>query len=403
MLHEQVEDGLPGHQEVIDSFDGDGDAVRAQVSTTLDEAMEKAAALVPPDADPMAHAFALRDVAENFMFTSGPQPVTRVHIEVAMTLYQSALDFLPADNPARVPLLHRLIEVFKARSARSGDRAGEDLDRAIELGYSALSLLPKDDLGGRGLSLSILADCHQAHFELRGDRDDLDRAIQLHREALDLSQPGNPLRAHVLTRLTTALSVRYEKYKDHADSGWIVARSAETVHTPPSSPGSASRPGLVTSLDGLGEALTTMTESAAAVRQLGATATRWAPGDQTEERDAGALFAQLGEAGYNRFRRLGDRADLELAVVSWQRALAIGRLAITVISIVTTLLLRLTRFEQSEIARTWSAITLHREALELVLLATQIVARRSATLLVPFRSFKQLGDRGTWTRDHSAP
>ncbi|EPT05757.1 hypothetical protein FOMPIDRAFT_1083749, partial [Fomitopsis schrenkii] len=69
-----------------------------------------------------------------------------------------------------------------------------------------------------------------------------------------------------------------------------------------------------------------------------------------------------------RFRRLGARADLELAVVSWQRALVHWPLGHHRHShIVSNLAIALcTRFEQfGDRADLDSAITLHREALEL--------------------------------------
>ncbi|EPS97456.1 hypothetical protein FOMPIDRAFT_48640 [Fomitopsis schrenkii] len=270
-----------------------------------------------------------------------------------MTLYQSALNLLPVDNPALGPLVYSLILVLKARSAHSGDRAAEDLDRAIEMGCNTLSLIPKDE-PDRAKLLGIIADCRQARFELRGDRDDLDEAIELHHKVLNLCQPGNPLRAVAIVHLATALSIRYEQYEDDVDMQYIVALAMEIVNAPQSSPESGTQPGV------------------------------------------GALLS-LGEASYDRFYRLGDRAHLDLAIVSRERALsrlAPGhqKRASTLSELAAALH---TRYEQfGDRADLDSAIPLHREALDLRPIGHPDRSLSLSNLAgILHTRFEQLGDR----------
>ncbi|EPT05715.1 hypothetical protein FOMPIDRAFT_1111424 [Fomitopsis schrenkii] len=107
-----------------------------------------------------------------------------------------------------------------------------------------------------------------------------------------------------------------------------------------------------------------MTELAEPPRQLRATSAQFSPGDQTDQR--GALFLAAGLESYDHFRRFGDRADLDLAVMSLKRALfhwPPGHQAHVVNNLAVALH---TRFEQlGDRADLDSGIDLLREALEL--------------------------------------
>ncbi|EPT05738.1 hypothetical protein FOMPIDRAFT_1111310, partial [Fomitopsis schrenkii] len=61
----------------------------------------------------------------------------------------------------------------------------------------------------RSISSSNLAITPRPLFEQLGDRGDLDSAITLHREALELRPAGHPDRSSSLNNLATALHTRF--------------------------------------------------------------------------------------------------------------------------------------------------------------------------------------------------
>ena len=104
------------HAPVVDpSVEHDDGAIAPGVNDQVDAALKEAAALVAPDASPMDVALAYCGIADSFNITSASQPKDRVHIEVAITLYHSALGLLPAGNAVRALFLHNLAHTLKAR------------------------------------------------------------------------------------------------------------------------------------------------------------------------------------------------------------------------------------------------------------------------------------------------
>ena len=86
----------------------------------------------------------------------------------------------------------------------------EDLDGAIILFREALDLRPQGHPLRSG-ALDILYYCLSAQFNELGEIQDLDEAIVLVREALSLRPQGHPLRYLSLNSLAAHLSSRYKQ------------------------------------------------------------------------------------------------------------------------------------------------------------------------------------------------
>jgi hypothetical protein len=79
-----------------------------------------------------------------------------------------------------------------------------DLDEAIELGRQALNLRSPPH-SYRGGSFNNLANAVRERFEQRGDPEDIDEAIRLGREAMVVFAPPHPNRDVALNVLANSL------------------------------------------------------------------------------------------------------------------------------------------------------------------------------------------------------
>ncbi|KAF9219160.1 hypothetical protein BS17DRAFT_663966, partial [Gyrodon lividus] len=86
-------------------------------------------------------------------------------------------------------------------------------------------------------SMNNLAVALRTRFEQGGDRKDLEKAIQLHRNALALTPPGHPSRAGSLDNIATALKTRFKQGGNEKDLDEALERCqmAEAA-SPPSHP-----------------------------------------------------------------------------------------------------------------------------------------------------------------------
>ena len=91
-----------------------------------------------------------------------------------------------------------------------------DLDEAISLHRQALELRPSPH-PDQSSSLNNLAFALLTRFEQRGQQSDLDEAISLHRQALKLQAPPHPNRSSSLNNLANALSIRFEQGGQQTD------------------------------------------------------------------------------------------------------------------------------------------------------------------------------------------
>ena len=154
----------------------------------------------------------------------------------------------------------------------TGDR--EALDAAIDLLRQAVAASPADH-PGRAAMLSNLGAALQTRFERAGDGADLDAAVDLLRQAVAAAPAGHADHAGMLSNLGAALRTRFERTGDQADLDAAITAGRQAVAaTPAGHPGRAGRQ------------------------------------------------SNLGGALQARFERAGDRADLDAAIAAGQQAVA---------------------------------------------------------------------------------
>jgi CHAT domain-containing protein len=103
----------------------------------------------------------------------------------------------------------------------------EDLNEAIVLDREALDLCPRGH-PDRSISLNNLAVDLSVRCGQLGEREDLDEAIVLQREALGLRPQGHPLRSGSLNNLAVHLSSRYNQLRttEDLDEAIVLVREA---------------------------------------------------------------------------------------------------------------------------------------------------------------------------------
>ncbi|KAG1731528.1 uncharacterized protein EDB91DRAFT_1349369 [Suillus paluster] len=118
---------------------------------------------------------------------------------------------LPCSPMEESILLRRIILELSAdlceRFRQNGDI--DDIDRAVQLSRDALAICPVK--AGCGSFLGVLCYALKLRFDHHGDPSDLDESIPLYRAALDLCPPFDPARWTSLNNLAEALNARYNK------------------------------------------------------------------------------------------------------------------------------------------------------------------------------------------------
>ncbi|KAJ7720751.1 CHAT domain-containing protein [Mycena maculata] len=192
----------------------------------------------------------LNDLAQAFLERFQSTSADLVDVDNAIKLVGEALGIISNPHPRRPTLLSNLAAAMGARFKMCGTPA--DLVNISLLHQEALDLYPEGD-PGRGLTLNGLADVHKNRFEIygspgdldsavmllqeavgleRGDMADLDRAIGLSREALDVFHgPG----AVTLYNLATLLQMRFRYRHEEADLEGAISllNKAIDLHPPP--------------------------------------------------------------------------------------------------------------------------------------------------------------------------
>jgi tetratricopeptide (TPR) repeat protein len=192
-------------------------------------------------------------------------------LDDAIELARAALDGTPEDSPDQPSRRGTLALRYAARYAGRGKR--EDLAAAIREGERALAMTPRGALE-RPVRLASLAtslahrwqsDRRDVNRELAHARpsgqegevptpdeaDDLDRAITLTTEAIDLVDLGNPERATTLAALARFRHRRYQARGNREDlDSAIVVASAAVDATVAGHPSRASRMSLLATLLG---------------------------------------------------------------------------------------------------------------------------------------------------------
>ncbi|MFD0356655.1 tetratricopeptide repeat protein [Streptomyces sp. NPDC127110] len=200
------------------------------------------------------------------------------YLDKAISMLRGARLAQPPGDPQHHRILHDLGSSLRSRFERKGDRA--DLDEAVEIGRQTV-LMTRPGAPGHpdhaGM-LSELGNALMARFHSAADRSDLDEAIECHRRAVDCEASPGRRRAMYLNNLGSALRFRF------ADTGRTAA---------------------------LEEAVDVCRSAVAA-----------APADGPD--DSG-LLANLSLVLQSRFGRFGDPADLDQAIAHARQAVRLLR------------------------------------------------------------------------------
>lgn len=114
------------------------------------------------------------------------------------------------------------------RFDHAGD--GANLDKAIQLVREVLNLCPPGYPTREKILNNLASDLNTrcgARYHGRPDPSDLSEAIQLAQESLDLCPPGHPSRRNVLDTLAACLRQRYEQSGDPND----LLQATQLIHT----------------------------------------------------------------------------------------------------------------------------------------------------------------------------
>ncbi|MFJ5992896.1 CHAT domain-containing protein [Lentzea sp. NPDC092896] len=212
---ESSERGTAGHAACVDTF---RQALLLRYRHTgepadLAEAAEvarRAIAAMGPDVPDRPLLLAnLSDVLMN-LFAARKNPAYR---QEAITLAREAFATIGAANVSRGKIALNLAFVLAGgRDELDGDR--EDLAEAERLCLSALAEAPRSEGSAEVLNLLGLITASTSDGRLTN----LDRAVDAHQQALDLTPPDDPARAATLVLLGTARQHRFAVSDDPADA-----------------------------------------------------------------------------------------------------------------------------------------------------------------------------------------
>ncbi|KAF8522391.1 CHAT domain-containing protein [Gautieria morchelliformis] len=274
------------------------------------------------------------------------------------------------DNPLRVRTLrhlrgrlhHDFLVTLATRLLDSGEQ--EDLNSAISLYREALQLpAPHPE---RSASLNDLATALSMRFKQSGRHEDLEEAISLHREALELFPAPHPLRSSSLNNIANVLLTRFEQSGRQEDLEEAISLHREALDLFP-----APHPLRSTSLNSIAVALLTRFEQSGRQEDLKEAislhreALRLRPAPHLLRSSS---LHNLATALSTRFGRSGRHKDLEEAISLHREVLELlpAPHPLRPSSLNNIAAALLTRFEQfGRHQDLEEAISLHREALQL--------------------------------------
>ncbi|MEV4008975.1 CHAT domain-containing tetratricopeptide repeat protein [Nonomuraea angiospora] len=237
-----------------------------------------------------------------------------VDVDEVVNLYETAVAVSRDEGPWHRSVLAGLAGALLTRFRLYSDR--QDLDRAIELARQAAAADDVEPLSG--MLLSNLADALLLRHQVTGFAGDLDEAVELGTRALTLAR--NSIRAPtVMLRLAQSLQARFEQSRsaEAIDSALAILQEAASE----AGRGSAEYIGALTALS-----------TAARLRysilgdpddlMLGVQSARRARDAASfESARARAAETNLALALLARYRATGDRGDLDEAASAGERAL----------------------------------------------------------------------------------
>ncbi|TEB23414.1 TPR-like protein [Coprinellus micaceus] len=316
-------------------------------------------------------------------------------LEEAIMLHRQALELRPLCHPDRLLSLNNLASTLQTNFKRSGFVG--DLEEAIGLHRQVLELRPSGHPGrssslnnlanalqtnfkqsgrsssshrailNRSSSLNNLADTLQTNFEQSGFVGDLEEAIMLHRQALELRPSGHPGRSSSLDNLASALPHQLQTVRVRRRLGGGHHAAPTGARAPP-----IGHPGRSSSLDNLASALHTNFKRSGFVGDLEEAimlhrqALELLPSGHP---DRLLSLDNLASALHTNFKRSGFVGDLEEAIMLRRQALELLPSGhpdqwLSLNNLASTLH---TNFKQSGfVGNLEEAIMLHRQALELL-------------------------------------
>ena len=129
-------------------------------------------------------------------------------LDESVAISRLALDEADRLGGSRALILAELAAAASVRYDLRGDVS--DLETACELGYAALDEAAEQAHPSLPAVLSNLSNALRARYTATGERQHLDEAIAISRQAVDASRPGSVARVLCLHNLATALRNRYE-------------------------------------------------------------------------------------------------------------------------------------------------------------------------------------------------
>jgi len=169
------------------------------------------------------------------LFTRFKQRRQQHDLDETILLYGQALDLCPPPwHPIRSTLLNNLAKALETRFDQQGQQLEGDLDNAILLCREALDLRPPPH-PERPNSLNTLANALETRFNQQGRQGDLDNAVSLCMQALDLVPPTHVSRYSYLANLASKLVARFKQQgrQGDLDEGISLHRQALNLCPPP--------------------------------------------------------------------------------------------------------------------------------------------------------------------------
>ncbi|EDR04923.1 uncharacterized protein LACBIDRAFT_303806 [Laccaria bicolor S238N-H82] len=259
---------LKSANELCKQFTRSGNMADLNTAVTL---FRKGIAELPQGSE--NYAAAINNLA-NALLTRFKQGGQQSDLDEVISLHRHALELFLPPHPNRSSSLNNLASALSTRFEQEGQQS--DLDEAILLHRQALELFhPSHPLrpillnnlaaalltqfrqGGHSFHsipinpsmLNNLASALLTQFEQGGQQSDLDDAIYLHRQALELQLP-HPSRSNTLNNLANALWTRFGQGGQQSDLNEAVSlhRQALELRLPPHSLRSSSLHNLASAL-----------------------------------------------------------------------------------------------------------------------------------------------------------
>lgn len=225
---------------------------------------------------------------------------------------------IASDDALRADHLSDLGSALRTRSVRQGSLP--DLDRGVEVSREALRIGSSDHVR-RAVHLANLGSSLRARYARTGTIDDLDEAVQVGEEALIALPADAPARPATLSVLGVSLRQRYLHTGHLAD----LDRAVETGWAAVELLGQAPHPYRGAMLSNVAGSLRLRFERTGSLTDLDrAVETAQAAVDATPEghHNERAMFGALGNARLSRYRSSGRSEDLDLGVAACRAAVS---------------------------------------------------------------------------------